>query len=153
MTNFINKHFRKHKCVKILYFVEGRKQEVHYVIPTGSGVRIKNHVTAFVLNDKEFFLDEKGFITYVLTYGRVEPVDPTNAENLGGLTPADLDVAIDSKVASEILQATKSSTDIQVVLFVFIGVMVLGMLALWYTTNARFDDLTETLRPITEVLN
>jgi len=153
MSNFINKHFKKGRCVKVIYFGEGKKQEVHYLIPRANTVRIKSLEKAFVINDKDFFIDTKGFITYVFSYDRVEPVNPNNAKRLGTIDPADLNTAIDSRVASEILSATRQRADINVILFILIGVLVLGFLAIWYTTNERFDDLFEKLKPLLEVLN
>jgi hypothetical protein len=151
--NFINKHFRKSKCIKVIYFAEGKKQITYYVIPDGKNITLKDHEKTFELNDKEFFIDPKGFITYVFSYNRVETVDPNNAETLGTTTPFDLETAIESKVASEILQATRNKADINIILLIVMAIIVIGFIALWYTTDQRFNELTDSLKPLLEVLN
>jgi hypothetical protein len=151
--NWINKHLRKSKCVKIIYFAEGKKQNTYYLIPTGKNVTIKGEKKTFELSDKEFFVDPKGFITYVFSYNRVETIDPNNADTLGTTTPFDLNTAIESQVASEILSASRNKADINIILLIVMGIMVIGFIALWYTTDQRFNELIDSLKPLLEVIN
>lgn len=148
--NWINKHFRKSKCVKIIYFGEGKKHSINYVIPKDSIVKIGGK--AFMLNQNDFFIDNKNFITYVFSYNRVEPVDPNNAERLGDITPADLGVALDSDVASQILSATKNKADINMLLIAMMFLMIVGFGAVWYMLSEQIKGLYEILEPFRDVI-
>ena len=147
--NWFNKHFRKSKCIKVIYFGEGKKHYINYIIPNNSTVTM--YGKTFMLNKEDFFIDDKNFVTYVFSFNRVEPVDPNNAETLGTITPEMLNVALDSNVASQILSATKNKADINMLLMVMIGVMILGFGALWYTLNEQIAGLYEILEPFRDV--
>ena len=148
--NFINKHFRKSKCIKVIYFGEGRKHSIKYLIPKDNTVSFDGQ--SFIINKKDFFVDNKNFITYIFGYNRVEPIDPNNAETLGDITPADLDVALNSRIASEILNASKSKTDINIILVIVIIVMIAGFVGVWYMLSEQINALQESLKPLLEVL-
>lgn len=150
MIDFINKHFRKSKTIKIIYFGEGKKHVVRYLIPKDNVISFSGK--AFLLNQNDFFVDNKNFITYVFSYNRVEPIDPNDALTLGNNTPANLAVALESDVATQILSATKNKTDINLILFLIIGITVLGLLAVWYTLSNQIKDLTELLQPLSELI-
>lgn len=149
--NWINKTFRKSKCVKVIYFGEGKKHTINYVIPHDSVVKIGGK--AFMLNQDDFFIDDKNFITYVFSFNRVEPIDPNNAKTLGTITPADLGVALDSDVASQILSATKNKADINILLIVMLFLMVVGFGAVWYMLSEQIKGLYEILEPLRSVIN
>jgi len=148
--NFINKHFRKSQCVKIIYFGEGRKHSIRYLIPKSDTISFDGK--SFILNKKDFFIDNKNFITYIFSYNRIEPVDPNDAETLGKITPADLDVALNSRIASEILNASKNKTDINIILVIVIIVMIAGFVGVWYMLSEQINALQESLKPLLEVL-
>ena len=149
--NWINKTFRKSKCIKVIYFGEGKKHNIHYVIPHDSVVKIGGK--AFMLNQDDFFIDDKNFITYVFSFNRVEPIDPNNADTLGTITPADLGVALDSDVASQILSATKNKADINILLVVIMFLMVVGFIGVWYMLSEQIKGLYEILEPFRDVIN
>lgn len=155
MTNFINKHFRKNQCVKVIYFGEGKRHSINYLIPKGNTVSLGDK--SFILNNKEFSIDSKNFITYVFSYNRLEPIDPNAFEKISKdgkeiFDPAVFDSALNSRIASEILDASKNKTDINIFLMIAMFIMIVGFAFLWYTFNEQFNALNEALKPLLEVL-
>src|SRR5690554_6589181 len=127
MMNFINKHFRKRECVKIIYFSEGKKHTIYYLIPKGNTITIGDK--SFILNSKDFFVDNKNFITYVFSYNRLEPIDPNNFEKIAKegqeiFDPAVFDSALNGKIATEILDGAKNKADINIFLMIALFIMV-----------------------------
>jgi len=150
MQNWINKHFRKSKCVKVVYFGEGKKNSTYYLIPKDSTVHFEGK--AFMINQDDFFLDNKNFITYVFSYNRVEPIDPNNAKTLGTITPANLSIALDSNVASQILSATSNKPDINIFLFAIMFLMIIGFGAVWYLLSEQLKSIYDILEPLRDVI-
>jgi len=150
MSNFINKHFRKSKCIKVIYFGEGKRNDIHYIIPKGSTITINEK--SFVLNNNDFFIDRKNFVTFIFSHQRVEPINPNDVENLGEYDPALFDIALNSRIASEILDASKNKADINIFLMVGLFIMIVGFAVVWYTLSEQISALQESLKPLLEVL-
>lgn len=150
MSNWFNKTFRKNVCVKVIYFGEGRKHKISYLIPKDSTVKIDGK--AFMINKKDFFVDSKNFITYVFSFNRVEPIDPNRAKTLGTTTPADLGIALDSNVAEQILTASKGHGEFNLFMILLLVVMVLGFGLLYYLFTSELEKIYEILEPFKDVL-
>lgn len=150
MKEFINKKFKKSKCVKVIYFTEDKKQHTHYLIPKGQEITIKDK--SFLINKDDFFLDPKGFITYVFTYIRLEPINPHDVKNYGETTPTDLSIALNSRVASEILSATKNKADINTLLIAMMFLIIIGFGVLWYLLSGDMQTIIERINQLDGVI-
>ena len=150
MSNWVNKHFHKTKSIKVLLFDEGQKQTAHYVIPSGNIVNIKRR-GSYVLDKQNFFIDEKKFITYVFGQQSKQPTNPLREKDQGDYSPQELQVALESHVANEILNYSKKGMDINIVTLLLFVVMIVGFFLVYYTLSGQITDLKETLTPITEV--
>lgn len=151
MGNFINKHFKKSKCVKVLLFDEGQKQTAHYVIPIGNTITIKKY-GSFTLDRKSYFLDEKRVITYVFNRRNVEPINPFNMEDRAMFNPDEFTTAIDSHVADEILNHSKKM-DIGIMNVITIMLMLIGFGLLYYTFTTEIKKVQPIVIPTEEVFN
>jgi hypothetical protein len=151
MGNWINKHIHKKKAVKILLFDGAQKQTVHYVVPKDDTFTIKDK-GSFKLDSKNYFLDEKRFITYTFSTKTVEPVNPFDIKDRVPFSPLEFTTAIDSKVASEILNYSKKSMgDIGLMILGFL--MIVGFATLYYVLNEQLAEINNKLQPqIVEVI-
>jgi len=146
MGNFINKHFRKSTCVKVILFDEGQKQTTHYVIPKKDGVVINGK--RFLLNHEDHFLDAKRIVTFIYAHQNIEPLspfNPTNIKNKADYDPKMLNAAIDSEVARQIIQASQKKIDTGMLLIVLAVFMMMGFGFLYYTFNEQLTQIINTL--------
>ncbi len=145
MKNTFNKLFRKNEVVKIILLNVDKRIKTYYVIPKGKDINIKDNT--YQLDDKNFFLDSKGYITYVFSYKNVLPYD-IDSQKFGDITPADMNVALESRVASEIFKSTTKEQPLQTIIYVLIGVVILGLLAVYYALSNDINSILEYLYEI-----
>ena len=108
MTKFKASWFHKKTAVKVIVFTKDKRVRVDYVKPAN------NTLTAFkktyTLNDSDWFLSD-GFPTYVFNDLDSEPQNPLNPKVRSLMSADDFNVAISSKVARDIFEASNKGMD------------------------------------------
>lgn len=145
MTNKFNKIFRKNAVIKIILLNPDKRIKTYYIIPNNKDVIIKNNT--YQLDDKNFFIDNKGYITYIFSYKNVLPYNIDN-QKFGDITPADMNVALESRVASEIFKSTSKESPLQTIIIVLIAVVVIGLGILYYALSNDIKSILEYLYEI-----
>lgn len=142
MGNFYNKYFRKHECIRFILINENHKLMNYYLIPEAETITINNQ--AYRLDKDNFYIDKKGFITYI---GSTKTTAVVNIHNVlaSTISPEMLAVGINSKVASEILNAVKPKVDIALITIIMLFVMVVGFGFLWYTITTELKTLYDLI--------
>jgi hypothetical protein len=150
MTKFKASWFHKKTAVKVIVFTKDKRVRVDYVKPAN------NTLTAFkktyTLNDSDWFISE-GFPTYIFNDVDSEPQNPLNPKVRSLMSADDFNVAISSKVARDIFEASKGGMDsgslgLILSIFTLIGVAVVG-----YLTFDNFAQLSQSITEIREILS
>jgi len=149
MNNWILRTFRKSKTIKALIYGVDKRIRVYYTIPQNNTLTIGNQT--YIINEKDFFMDAKGFPTYTYRIDSTEPLDPFNTKK-SVFTPDYYNTAINNHVARDIFDATEKGLDGSM-LGIILGVATLGGLALvWFTTNEGLTNLVNQINEIREIL-
>jgi hypothetical protein len=150
MNKFSATWFHKKTAVKVILFSKDKRVRTTYVNP------LNNTLTAFkktyTLNDSDWFISE-GFPTYVFNDLDSEPQNPLNPKVRSLMSADDFNVAISSKVARDIFEASKGGMDsgslgLVLSIFTLIGVAVVG-----YLTFDNFAQLSQSITEIREILS
>lgn len=148
MGNWINKHLKKSKCVKVILVDEGRKQSEHYLIPKNSLVKIDT--MQFQIDNENYMIDHKRYITYIFNTRNIESVnlavDPiTYMKNTEPYNPISLNTVIDNEVATQILKHSKTGIDNSMMIILMIALMMVGFFVLYYTLGNQIAELREII--------
>ena len=146
MSNLINKHFKKGKCVVAMVFDTDRRARIRYVIPKNKSITIRGN--SWALNEDDMFL-YKGVPAYVLTTKNAEPIkiNPLNqSENF--MTPQDYNTAISSRVAEQIFLSTKKGFDGNVISMLLSGIVIIGLVVIAYLGNEAITELTNKVNQL-----
>lgn len=148
MGNWINKTFRKSKCVKLILFREGQKQTTHYVVPRDSLVKIEN--MQFQIDAKNYYIDEKRFITYTYNARNIPSLqvalDPMlYSKDTKPFNPVSLDTLIDNEVARQIIKHAKKGMDDALIPILTIMLMFVGFFVLYYLLGNQITELKELI--------
>ncbi|MGD9580342.1 MAG: hypothetical protein AB7V50_03145 [Vampirovibrionia bacterium] len=150
MGNWINKTFRKGKCVVAMVFNTDRRAKIKYLIPKNNSITIKGN--SWVLNEDDMFL-YKGIPAYVLTTKNAEPIkiNPLNQkENF--MSPQDYNTAISSRVAEQIFLSTKKGIDSGMISILVSGVLLVGLIVIAYFGNEYITQINTKIDEIRQIL-
>lgn len=148
MSNFINKTFHKHSCIKVRIYFPDRRAKTYWIIPDTSGnVTIKG--MSFIIDKERMYL-EKGVPTFIFSNHTTEPIDPRNAPANKLHTAETFNVALTSKITREFLQSTQRSLDIPTVLslITLVGVALIG-----YIVYTNMGELSAQVQALNDLLN
>jgi hypothetical protein len=149
MTKFSATYFHKKTAVKVIVFTKDKRVRVDYVKP------LNNTLTAFkktyTLNDSDWFLSD-GFPTYVFNDLDSEPQNPLNPKVRSLMSADDFNVAISSKVARDIFEASKGGMDSGSLGLILNIITLLGVAVIGYLTFDNFTVLSERITEIREIL-
>ena len=151
MNNWINKTFFKSQCVKAIVYCEDKRVRTFYVVPDSNKATItipSLGKTFSIISDgktRSQYIDLKGYPTYLFNYDRLESIDPLDAKNLGTRTPFEMSKALNSKVIQEFLNAANQSLQGNMVMFILIGVMVLGFGLIYYVFSQELQAIKDLL--------
>ena len=147
MKEFIIKNFLKHKAVIILMVDESGRMKKHWAIP-GKDNTVKLIATneAVVLSNEAMLLTGKHNIpTFVVRYNQCEAIDLTDV-NKGVYGAAEFSLILDNDMAEKVFKSSnkqKLSDDTKII----IAVVLLGIVALGYFMNTKFEDLRSLIEP------
>ncbi|MGD9679297.1 MAG: hypothetical protein AB7V16_13225 [Vulcanibacillus sp.] len=139
MSDFINKHFRKGKCVKVIYYNEAdRRQRERYVIPVDNIVTVDSKT--YVLSDEFVYYDKKRFPTYTLNSNSAFPVfkplepmqEAMKDANGKELSARRFNIAINTNAARQIYQNFEKSMDKMTYVLILQGIVILGLVIGFY---------------------
>jgi hypothetical protein len=149
MTKFSANWFNKKTAVKVIIFSKDKRVRITYVNPSN------NTLTAFkktyTLNDNDWFISE-GFPTYIFNDIDSEPQNPLNPKVRSLMSADDFNVAISSKVARDIFEASKGGMDGGTLGLVLNILTLLGVAVIGYLTFDNFAVLSERITEIREIL-
>lgn len=149
MTKFIAKNFHSKTAIKAIIFTRDKRIKTIYENPDNNTLTHNNKT--YMLNDKDWFLSE-GFPTYIFNDTDIDPQNPLNPKIKSVMNPDELNIAMSSKVAREILDASKSGMDgnvLGLVLSIFSLIFIGGV---GYLMIENFQQITITINEIREVL-
>lgn len=141
--------FHKKTAVKVIIFSKDKRVKTAYVNPSNNTLTVFKKT--YTLNDQDWFISE-GFPTYIFNDVDSEPQNPLNPKVRSLMSADDFNVAISSKVARDIFEASKGGMDsgslgLILSIFTLIGVAVVG-----YLTFDNFTQLSQSLSEIREIL-
>jgi hypothetical protein len=111
MNQFIIKHFKKSVAVKCFIIFPDKRIRILYGIPVNNIVLLKGLNLAYVINTQDLFYS-KGMPSYIFDSNNVNPKNPYQKDCIGEISsPTDLKTAINSKVATEILEYSSGNFD------------------------------------------
>jgi hypothetical protein len=149
MNKFSATYFHKKTAVKVILFSKDKRVRVSYVNPSN------NTLTAFkktyTLNDNDWFISD-GFPTYVFNDLDSEPQNPLNPKVRSLMSADDFNVAISSKVARDIFEASKGGMDSGSLGLILNIITLLGVIVIGYLTFDNFGVLSERITEIREIL-
>lgn len=149
MTKFSANWFNKKTAVKVIIFSKDKRVRITYVNPQN------NTLTAFkktyTLNDNDWFISE-GFPTYIFNDIDSEPQNPLNPKIRSLMSADDFNVAISSKVARDIFEASNKGMDGGTLGLVLNILTLLGVAVVGYLTFDNFTQLSQSLAEIREIL-
>jgi len=150
MTKFSANWFNKKTAVKVIIFSKDKRVRITYVNPQNS--TLTAFKKTYTLNDNDWFISE-GFPTYIFNDVDSEPQNPLNPKVRSLMSADDFNVAISSKVARDIFEASKGGMDsgslgLVLSIFTLIGVAVVG-----YLTFDNFAQLSQSITEIREILS
>lgn len=141
--NFINKHFRKGKCVLAIFLSEDRRVRFKYVIPKGNNVTIGSY--SYIINEDDLFL-HKGMPAFILTTKNAEPikVNPLNKKT-SYLSAEEYNTAISNQVAKQIFLANKGGFDGNILTLILLGVLLMGLIVIGYLGSQYITEINERI--------
>jgi hypothetical protein len=150
MTKFSANWFNKKTAVKVIIFSKDKRVRITYVNPSN------NTLTAFkktyTLNDNDWFISE-GFPTYIFNDIDSEPQNPLNPKIRSLMSADDFNVAISSKVARDIFEASKGGMDSGSLGLILNIITLIGVAVIGYLTFDNFAILSERITEIREILS
>lgn len=149
MTRFQAKYFNKNKAVKAIIFSKDKRIKTFYANPSSNTITINKK--SYTINDEDWFLSD-GFPTFVYNDQSAEPQNPIKAKLKPVMSPEDFNVAISAKVAKEIFDAGSSKMDPGTLGMILSFITLIGLGALYYVFNEKFNALMQLVSEIREVL-
>ena len=138
-SQFIIKNFMKHKAVKIILIDDDKRIKSKFVIPEAKTVTITGKT--FTLTQEATYYSE-GVPTYVFSNNNIAPLDVERSETL----PIDLNTILQSHIGRDIANASKGNKmELTVILS---GVMIIGLVYIYYLMNKNFNGLNEQIEAI-----
>jgi hypothetical protein len=149
MTRFQAKYFSKDKAVKAIIFSKDKRIKTYYANPLSNTITLNNK--SYTINDNDWFISE-GFPTFVYNDQSAEPQNPLKVKLQPVMSPEDFNVAISSKVAKEIFDASSNKLDSGTIGLILSFITLVGLGALYYVFNEKFTAMMQLLAEIREVL-
>ena len=151
MGNWVNKTFFKSKVVKIRLVYPDRRCSLHWVIPNGKVVQIKNKYACII--DEDRMVLEKNIPTYLFNVKTTEPFDALlldpNKPTLNGLHTAEtFSDALNPSAIREFVQASKGKFDINMMTLMLLVIVLIGLIVLGYFTYTKFEELTNLINTL-----
>lgn len=149
MTKFSANWFNKKTAVKVIIFSKDKRVRTAYVNP------LNGTLTAFkktyTLNDTDWFISE-GFPTYVFNDLDSEPQNPLNPKQRSLMSADDFNVAISSKVARDIFEASNRGMDTGSLALILNIMTLIGVAVIGYLTFDNFAQISASITEIREIL-
>lgn len=149
MTKFSAKYFQNNKAIKVIVFSKDKRVKTYYAKPYNNTVEVESKT--YTLNDQDWFISE-GFPTYIFNDRDAEPQNPLNPKVRSLMTADDFNVAISSKVARDIFDASNSKMDTGTLGLIISIITLIGVGAVGYLLTENFAQLSQTITEIREVL-
>jgi len=149
MTKFSAKYFNNKTAVKAIIFSKDKRVKTHFVNPEHNSITIQGKT--YTLNDQDWFISE-GFPTYVFNDRDAEPQNPLNPTRRSLMTADDFNVAISSKVAREIFDASNPKMDAGMIGLILSVITLIGVGVVGYLMSENFTQISQTITEIREVL-
>jgi hypothetical protein len=150
MTKFSANWFNKKTAVKVIIFSKDKRVRITYVNPQNS--TLTAFKKTYTLNDNDWFISE-GFPTYVFNDLDSEPQNPLNPKVRSLMSADDFNVAISSKVARDIFEASKGGMDSGSLGLILNIITLIGVAVIGYLTFDNFSILSERITEIREILS
>ena len=149
---FINRK-RKQTQVKALVYGKDKRVKVYYRVPSKSDTETNITIEGktYVVNDKDFFLDSKGYPTYTYRIDSTEPLDPFDSKK-SVLSPDYYNTAINSHVARDIFESTQKGLDGNMLVVVLTAVNFMGLLFVAYLMYDNFNFIGPKVEEILNLL-
>lgn len=148
----LTKTFNKKRVVKAVIYGADKRIKVFYVLPKNDSLTIKN--VSYVINEKDFYLDNENIPTYLYRHDSTEPINPHDSKK-SVLTPDYYNTAINAHVARDVFEATKGGMDfatISLVVSVITLVVVGGGLYMLFKnlgdTNLKVNSIYDLIKVI-----
>jgi hypothetical protein len=149
MTKFSANWFNKKTAVKVIIFSKDKRVKITYVNPQNS--TLTAFKKTYTLNDNDWFISE-GFPTYIFNDVDSEPQNPLNPKIRSLMSADDFNVAISSKVARDIFEASKGGMDGGSLGLILNIITLIGVAVIGYLTFDNFTVLSERITEIREIL-
>jgi hypothetical protein len=150
MTKFSANWFNKKTAVKVIIFSKDKRVRITYVNPQNS--TLTAFKKTYTLNDNDWFISE-GFPTYIFNDVDSEPQNPLNPKIRSLMSADDFNVAISSKVARDIFEASKGGMDSGSLGLILNIITLIGVAVIGYLTFDNFAILSERITEIREILS
>jgi hypothetical protein len=150
MTKFSANWFNKKTAVKVIIFSKDKRVRITYVNPQNS--TLTAFKKTYTLNDNDWFISE-GFPTYIFNDVDSEPQNPLNPRVRSLMSADDFNVAISSKVARDIFEASKGGMDSGSLGLILNIITLIGVAVIGYLTFDNFAILSERITEIREILS
>jgi hypothetical protein len=150
MTKFSANWFNKKTAVKVIIFSKDKRVRITYVNPQNS--TLTAFKKTYTLNDNDWFISE-GFPTYIFNDLDSEPQNPLNPKIRSLMSADDFNVAISSKVARDIFEASKGGMDSGSLGLILNIITLLGVAVIGYLTFDNFATLSQSITEIREILS
>jgi hypothetical protein len=150
MTKFSANWFNKKTAVKVIIFSKDKRVRITYVNPQNS--TLTAFKKTYTLNDNDWFISE-GFPTYIFNDVDSEPQNPLNPRVRSLMSADDFNVAISSKVARDIFEASKGGMDGGSLGLILNIITLIGVAVIGYLTFDNFAVLSERITEIREILS
>jgi hypothetical protein len=150
MTKFSANWFNKKTAVKVIIFSKDKRVRITYVNPQNS--TLTAFKKTYTLNDNDWFISE-GFPTYIFNDVDSEPQNPLNPKIRSLMSADDFNVAISSKVARDIFEASKGGMDSGSLGLILNIITLIGVAVIGYLTFDNFTVLSERITEIREILS
>jgi hypothetical protein len=150
MTKFSANWFNKKTAVKVIIFSKDKRVRITYVNPQNS--TLTAFKKTYTLNDNDWFISE-GFPTYIFNDVDSEPQNPLNPKIRSLMSADDFNVAISSKVARDIFEASKGGMDSGSLGLILNIITLIGVAVIGYLTFDNFATLSQSITEIREILS
>lgn len=127
MSNFLNKHLNRNKCLKVIALGTDRVIRTHYVIPDNNIFNLykgKDNAQAFTYKPSQVY-KQKRFSTVYVVEGEAEVVDMFTHK--ATISAGEFGVVMENKVMKDFVKANTKDNPSLVILLLF---ATLGVLAI-----------------------
>ncbi|MDY0292680.1 MAG: hypothetical protein RBR02_10145 [Desulfuromonadaceae bacterium] len=142
MSNFVNKHFKKKKSIKLLIHYPDHTSKEFWVIPKNNAVTVDKKT--FIIDSENIFY-MKNRRCYMYKYDTVAPINPLNFTAKLNMTSEGLYQYAETRVFDSLMKATGSMDKL---FMISIGLSIMSLLGLIF----MFTTLSDSLKEIREAL-